>query len=166
MIAPVRKRSRPRPSNDRTSRPRVTGIDAIAVTPAERRERREALTARRKDFFARPIDYIPCRQFLRADAERLATVPPSDAAVPLHQVGRESPSGDGLTPYLASLYETRLLTRDEDRLDRLGLREPALDLLDLPERRPATIEPTPCRRRAKPQPVHPPEVELLLIPGQ
>jgi RNA polymerase sigma factor (sigma-70 family) len=115
MIAPVRKRSRLRTSNDRPSRPRVTGIDATAVTPAERRERRAALVARRKDFFARSIDYIPCRQFLRADAERLATVPPSDAAVPLQQVGRESPSGDGLTPYLASLYETRLLTRDEEQ---------------------------------------------------
>jgi RNA polymerase sigma factor (sigma-70 family) len=115
MIAPVRKRSRLRPSTDRPSRPRVTGVDATAVTPADRRERRAALAARRKDFFARPIDYIPCRQFLRADAERLATVPPSDAAVPLHQVGRESPSGDGLTPYLASLYETRLLTKDEEQ---------------------------------------------------
>lgn len=70
---------------------------------------------RRVEFFARPIDYIPCRQFLRADAERLATLAPADAAVPLQRVGRESPSGDGLTPYLACLYETRLLTRDEEQ---------------------------------------------------
>jgi RNA polymerase primary sigma factor len=73
------------------------------------------LRSRRETFFSRPIDYIACRQFLRADAERLATVPPADAAVPLERSNAEPPRGEGLTPYLASLYQTRLLTKDEEQ---------------------------------------------------
>jgi len=76
---------------------------------------RSALQARREAFFARVIDYIPCRGFLKADAERLATVPPADAAVPLERTDAEPPRGEGLTPYLASLYQTRLLTKDEEQ---------------------------------------------------
>ena len=76
---------------------------------------RSALQARREAFFARVIDYIPCRGFLKADAERLATVPPADAAVPLERTDVEPPRGEGLTPYLASLYQTRLLTKDEEQ---------------------------------------------------
>jgi RNA polymerase primary sigma factor len=64
--------------------------------------------------FGRTIDYIPCRQFLKADAERLATLPPADSLVPLRQRGGERAAGD-VSPYLASLYETRLLTKDEEQ---------------------------------------------------
>ena len=76
---------------------------------------RSALRARREAFFARDIDYVPCRAFLKADAERLASVPPADAAVPLDRSNVEPPRGEGLTPYLASLYRTRLLTKDEEQ---------------------------------------------------
>ncbi|MFM7109226.1 MAG: sigma-70 family RNA polymerase sigma factor [Planctomycetaceae bacterium] len=74
-----------------------------------------ALRARREAFFARDIDYVPCRAFLKHDAERLASAPPADAAVPLDRSGVEPPRGAGLTPYLASLYRTRLLTKDEEQ---------------------------------------------------
>jgi len=70
---------------------------------------------RRRAFFARAIDYIPCRQFLKSDAERLASDPPADAAIPLTRVDCEPPRGELLTPYLASLYQTRLLSKDEEQ---------------------------------------------------
>jgi RNA polymerase sigma factor (sigma-70 family) len=73
------------------------------------------LSLRRSALFDRKIDYIPCRLFLRKDAERLATEPPADAALPLERSGRDAPRGAGLPPYLASLYQTRLLTRDEEQ---------------------------------------------------
>ena len=57
---------------------------------------------------------MPCRLFLKSDAERLATEPPAAAAVPLEHAHRE-PVAAGLTPYLASLYQTRLLTKDEEQ---------------------------------------------------
>ncbi len=79
-----------------------------AVRTARRRAKpdawsRDELLRRRESLFSRAIDYIPCRQFLRADAEAQATTPPADAAVPLEQ--RDGPPADakGLTPYLASL---------------------------------------------------------------
>jgi RNA polymerase primary sigma factor len=78
-------------------------------------EARALLEARRGKLFDRPIDYVPCRQFLRADAERLATEAPADAAVPLERSGCEVPKSAGMTPYVASLYQTRLLTRDEEQ---------------------------------------------------
>ena len=76
---------------------------------------RDELLSRRESLFTRAIDYIPCRQFLRVDAEAQATTPPADAAVPLEQ--RDGPPADakGLTPYLASLYQTRLLSKDEEQ---------------------------------------------------
>lgn len=91
-----------------------------AVPTARRRTKpdawsRDELLRRRESLFSRAIDYIPCRQFLRADAEAQATTPPADAAVPLEQ--RDGPPADakGLTPYLASLYQTRLLSKDEEQ---------------------------------------------------
>jgi RNA polymerase primary sigma factor len=96
--------------SERVRRPAVQ-----AAARADARERRAVLAARREAFFARAVEYIPCREFLKADAERLATVPPADAAVPLQKVCHEPPTGDGLTSYLASLYQTRLLTRDEEQ---------------------------------------------------
>jgi RNA polymerase sigma factor (sigma-70 family) len=77
-------------------------------------QRRQVLRARRESLFGRTIDYIPCRQFLKADAERLATLPPADSLVPLRQRAGERAAGD-VSPYLASLYETRLLTKDEEQ---------------------------------------------------
>lgn len=71
--------------------------------------------SRRDEFFSRPIDYIPCRQFLKADAEKLATTPPADAAVPLERHDTTAADTKGLTPYLASLYQTRLLSKDEEQ---------------------------------------------------
>ena len=80
------------------------------------RSQREALKARRSQLFDRLIEYIPCRQFLKADAEALASTPPADAAVPLETHDREhTVRGEGLTPYLASLYQTRLLTKNEEQ---------------------------------------------------
>ena len=106
MIAPVAK-ARRRPvaeiRNRRQGAPTPTACD------------RDALRARREAFFNRVIDYVPCRAFLKADAERLATVPPADAAVPLERSDADPPRGEGLTPYLASLYQTRLLTKDEEQ---------------------------------------------------
>jgi len=90
-----------------------------ASTPKRTRRKspaaRSALTERREAFFAREIEYIPCRDFLRATAEALATIPPAAAAVPLEQSGGPAAGAQGLSPYLASLYQTRLLTRDEEQ---------------------------------------------------
>ena len=77
-------------------------------------KRKAVLDQRRERLFGREIEYIPCRQFLKANAEELATVAPADAAIPLAQ--NETPaSAKALTPYLASLYQTRLLTKDEEQ---------------------------------------------------
>ena len=71
------------------------------------------LRERRRQLFEREIDYIPCRQFLKADAERRACDPPAEAACPLESSADSAPAG--LTPYLASLYQTRLLSKDEEQ---------------------------------------------------
>lgn len=73
------------------------------------------LRARRERLFARSIDYIPCRQFLNKNAEALATVPPAEAAVPLERSDVVPPAGAGVTPYIASLYQTRLLAKEEEQ---------------------------------------------------
>jgi RNA polymerase primary sigma factor len=73
------------------------------------------LRARRQALFARSIDFIPCRQFFKKDATRLATEPPADAAVPLERRDAPAASGSGMTPYIASLYQTRLLSKDEEQ---------------------------------------------------
>jgi len=77
--------------------------------------RRAELRERRERFFARPIEYIPCREFLRKNAESLATTPPADAAVPLDRDATDRAGAKGLSPYLASLYQTRLLTKNEEQ---------------------------------------------------
>ena len=113
MIALAKKaasvKKRPGPAADlQMARPRRTAAaDSV---------HREALRTRRTEFFARLIEYIPCRQFLKADAETLASTPPADAALPLETHEREPAArGEGLSPYLASLYRTRLLTKDEEQ---------------------------------------------------
>jgi len=65
--------------------------------------------------FAREVDYITCRQISKADAEALATTAPADAAVPLEKFDGPPADSKGLSPYLASLYQTRLLTKDEEQ---------------------------------------------------
>jgi RNA polymerase primary sigma factor len=118
MIAPVtssRKSQAGAASGKTTSArrgPKADGSRKSRGTAAAKP--RSALAERRAAFFARTIDYVPCRQFLKADAERLATEPPAATAVPLEHAHRE-PVAAGLTPYLASLYQTRLLTKDEEQ---------------------------------------------------
>ncbi|NBV44945.1 MAG: sigma-70 family RNA polymerase sigma factor [Planctomycetia bacterium] len=91
----------------------------IAPAPVRRRPQlartASPQAARREALFARRIDYVPCRQFLAADAELLATTPPADAVVPLSHSGVEAPVGRDVTPYLASLYQSRLLSKDEEQ---------------------------------------------------
>ncbi len=67
---------------------------------------------RRRAFFARPIDFIPCRQFLDADAESLASTPPSPPAALARQA--QVPAGR-LDAYLAGLYHSRLLSKEEEQ---------------------------------------------------
>ena len=98
----------------RSSMPKRTATPKrkSSVDPAQR----EALKARRAQLFDRLIEYIPCREFLKANAEALASTPPAEAAVPLETHDREPAArGEGLTPYLASLYQTRLLTKSEEQ---------------------------------------------------
>lgn len=73
------------------------------------------LRSRRETFFAREIDFIPCPGFRRKNAERLASDPPASAAVPLERFAAPPASGAGLTPYIASLYQTRLIDKDEEQ---------------------------------------------------
>ncbi len=107
MIARM-KPARPAQRN-RTSK--TSGKKVSAKTVARRRA---ILQQRRQQFFDREIDYVPCRQFLKADAEALACLAPADAALPLEQ--HQGPvASQTLSPYLASLYQTRLLTKDEEQ---------------------------------------------------
>ena len=76
---------------------------------------RAALAKRREEFFSRTIDFIPCPDFRRKAAESLASTPPAEAAVPLDQRPSDPAALRGLTPYLASLYQNRLLTPAEEQ---------------------------------------------------
>ncbi|MCE9631218.1 MAG: sigma-70 family RNA polymerase sigma factor [Planctomycetia bacterium] len=110
MIAPAKKASKLLARHRKSASPgRMTAADAAAA-----RERAERV-ARREALFAREIEYIPCRGFLKADAEALASRAPADADVPLEKRGGPSSDSKGLTPYLASLYQTRLLSKDEEQ---------------------------------------------------
>ncbi|MFM8634373.1 MAG: sigma-70 family RNA polymerase sigma factor [Planctomycetia bacterium] len=99
------------------SRPssRRSVVTKRSVSRQAKADRASFLRERRARLFDREIDYIPCRQFLKADAERLASVPPADAAMPLERRLPEAAIPSGLTPYLASLYQTRLLSKDEEQ---------------------------------------------------
>ncbi len=89
---------------------------ASLPTPASGKTGRAAeLRARREAFFAREIEYIPCREFSRKSAERLASDPPASASVPLERFDAPPASGAGLTPYIATLYQTRLIDKDEEQ---------------------------------------------------
>lgn len=86
------------------------------LTPAEKR-RRTILTKKREALFSREIEYIGGDVFLEPDADRLANTPPADARVPLERSPAEAQAAAGrsLSPYLASLYQTRLLSKDEEQ---------------------------------------------------
>lgn len=99
----------------RTSRQTTSSRGKRAASPPIKSRRAEVLRERRRYLFNRVIDYVPCRQFLKADAERLATTPPADATVSLTRDPTEAAAPAGLTPYLASLYQTRLLSKDEEQ---------------------------------------------------
>jgi len=107
MIAHVKQS--PRRVRRRIEKP---GREVSARTLAKRKA---VLAQRRQQLFDRAIEYIPCRQFLKADAEALATVPPAAAAVPLDRQSGEGAAIRGLSPYLASLYQTRLLAKEEEQ---------------------------------------------------
>ena len=107
MIAPVKKRCRP--SRPAAKRSVAKAVPQCVVDPGAD-DRRAAHRERRRVFFARKIDYIPCRQFLAPEAEALASTPPPSAPA------RPAPEPSGrIDAYLAGLYETRLLSRDEEQ---------------------------------------------------
>jgi RNA polymerase sigma factor (sigma-70 family) len=86
-----------------------------AAGPGKSSARRAAIAARRAEFFAREIEFVACSQFRRRSAEALATTPPAAASEPLERPRPDAAAGKDLTPYLASLYRTRLLTKDEEQ---------------------------------------------------
>jgi RNA polymerase primary sigma factor len=104
-----------KPRKAATRRAKSTPPRTAGRAAAEKARRLAELRSRRESLFSRAIDYIPCRQFLKADAERLATDPPPAAAVPLERSDAAPPAGAGLTPYIASLYQNRLLAKEEEQ---------------------------------------------------
>jgi RNA polymerase primary sigma factor len=111
-----------RPPKAAARRPRPSAKAAAGKLPAPNRREAVAraarlaeLRARRERLFHRPIDFIACSQFRRADAERLATDLPAAAAVPLERSDAAAPTAAGTTPYIASLYQTRLLAKEEEQ---------------------------------------------------
>lgn len=115
VVRPIIKEAAKKAANLGVRQERPAGEPAIKATTRSRTRRNSPLEARRSRLFDRIIDYIPCPEFLKDDAERLATIPPLDAAVPLEKSRSESPAGASLTPYLASLYQTRLLSKEEEQ---------------------------------------------------
>jgi len=120
MIA-LAKTNRPRKNGARTGKPTVSNKSGSrsagkSLTPAEKR-RRTILARKREAVFGREIEYIGGDVFLEADADRLASTPPADSRVPLQRSVAEAQAAAGrsLSPYLASLYQTRLLSKDEEQ---------------------------------------------------
>ena len=120
MIARARKAPRIPGVGRRTSRgDRPAGRAGQVATRRPKESAAEAarslLGNRREEFFSRPIEFIPCADFRRKAAESLACTPPAEAAVPLEQRPSDPSALKGLTPYLASLYQNRLLTPAEEQ---------------------------------------------------
>ena len=82
---------------------------------ARRPQSKRAVDRSRAELRERRARFFPCRDFLKKDAEVLATTPPADASVPLDRDAADRAGGKGLSPYLASLYQTRLLTKSEEQ---------------------------------------------------
>ena len=101
-----------RPCRSRRAGNRPTPVGSASA--ADRASRLAELRTRREALFAREIDYIPCRQFLKPDAERLATDAPEAAEEPLTR-SEPQPAADSATPYIATLYHTRLLKKEEEQ---------------------------------------------------
>jgi RNA polymerase primary sigma factor len=111
-IAPISKSPAIRRQPKTPSKIRSISLNGSANDrPAQSSE----LRARREALFSREIDFIPCQEFRRKNAERLASDPPASAAVPLERFDAPPASGAGLTPYIASLYQTRLIDKDEEQ---------------------------------------------------
>ena len=115
MIALVKRVSKPSRRTAKKVRKAVASGRRPATAGRATAAKKSLLADRRARLFDRVIDYVACRQFLAEDAERLASDPPVEAKVPLQHARSESPSGAGLTPYLASLYQTRLLSKEEEQ---------------------------------------------------
>ena len=108
LEAPARK---PRTSR-RPSTVRKTAARRKPSPSSTRDSEREALRARRAAFFATRIDFIPCRLFLEPDAAEAVATPPQPPAA----VAPKTPDDAGrLSPYLAGLYRTRLLSKEEEQ---------------------------------------------------
>ena len=87
----------------------------IGLSPSEKR-RKTILSRKRVALFERDIEYIGGDVFLEKDAELLANSPPADAEIPLEGLSSDRKSTSrSLSPYLASLYQTRLLSKDEEQ---------------------------------------------------
>ncbi len=65
---------------------------------------------RAKRILELPLDFIPNPEFARADAEQKTMVPMPEPETPVKKARLPS----GLPPYLASLYEVPLLTREQE----------------------------------------------------
>ena len=115
MIALVKRVSKSSRRTAKRDRKQLSAGRSQAVAGRPAASRKSPLAGRRAQLFDRVIDYVACRLFLAEDAERLASDPPADAAVPLHNAAAASPVGAGLTPYLATLYQTRLLSKEEEQ---------------------------------------------------
>jgi len=87
----------------------------VAKKKAKAPARRTELQRLRDAFFERPIELIACKEFSRKNAEKLASTPPADAVVPLEQLGHKGVADGPLSPYIARLYDSRLLTKDEEQ---------------------------------------------------
>ncbi len=88
----------------------------IGLSPSEKR-RKTILSKKRAVLFEKDIEYIGGDVFLEKDAELLANSPPADAKIPLESCSsdKKTASSRSLSPYLASLYQTRLLSKDEEQ---------------------------------------------------
>jgi RNA polymerase primary sigma factor/RNA polymerase sigma factor len=119
-------------------------IDAIAKEFGRSKAsvRRIVAESRAQWVMELPLDYVPSDEFSAPQAEKdiLGSLPPSD------QPARKVRRPDGLPPYLASLYEVPLLTREQEShlfrkmnylkyrasrlLVRLDLSHPSMRLMD------------------------------------
>ena len=88
----------------------------IGLSPSEKR-RKTILSKKRAALFERDIEYLGGDVFLEKDADLLANSPPADAKIPLESCSsdKKTASSRSLSPYLASLYQTRLLSKDEEQ---------------------------------------------------
>ena len=88
----------------------------VGLSPAEKR-RKTILAKKRAVLFERAIEYIGGDVFLEKDAELLANSPPADAKIPLagSATDKKAAAGRSLSPYLASLYQNRLLSKEEEQ---------------------------------------------------